>query len=804
MLVALALAGCTSGPGPVETDPPKASASASRTLVTARESVTFDASVSVGAAGPIANHTWEFGDGGVAFEPRVTHAYPAHGSFMTILRVVDASGKGDSTAEAPLLVRVLPAPMVVTGLNEGSPPRARLAASDYVVEAGSTVRFNGLDSFGYVRNAFFTENGPLTPTNSPYARSRADIVRHDWLVIRDGISVDAASGGLFNKTFSQPGLYTVFLTAFSENGRSDVAGASILVVEKGSPRPPRTDPRVVVAIPDHEPASIDPGFATGSAAASILGQTYERLFSPDPARPGFVRSQLAASVPSKTQGTVSEDGRTYTVAIRRDARFSDGSPLNASAVKFSIDRAVLMGDPVSDRDLLSAIRGYDVFSASRYRAEDRQAYLSERGVEVVDDHTVRFNLDEADPAFLSKLSTPVASIVDLQAFKAAHAEREGFWGAASTPGGLPPPAIGDIPPKTRDPWADVNGAGSGPFALKTWSPGDYILLEKSPGYRGAGGVGVDHILFEIAAETGAKVLRVESGDADIAAITPAEAKGLRATTLARSALVSGPRPSVGLVWWSHDIEKTDACPRDAVTGDPDCAFFDDVEMRTAWSQAFDYSRVVSDVLGGGVLRLAGPFPTGALGHDAALAPTPTDVEAARSHFRASRHPSGFEVKIHYAGGSDTRKASASILEASLEALDPRIRVTLVEVSSELLAPMIAGGEVAVAFMGVNPGHAHPAAYASTLFTADGAYGGPARYDDPTMGRLIEEALAARDQESAHEKWRLVEARAAEQAVFIWNIQEAEFRLVSRGIKNQGGSILDDASPLESYAGLSKS
>jgi peptide/nickel transport system substrate-binding protein len=803
ILLALAFAGCTSPPGPVEKDPPKALASVSKALVTEGEAVTFNASGSTVASGRIVNHTWAFGDGAVAYEASATRAYPVHGSFLVTLRVVDEAGKSDTTADEPLFIRVLPEPVVLGSLNEGSPPRARIAASDHIIEAGDSVRFTGFDSFGYVRNGFFSENGPLTPTNSPYTPSRPDITRHDWLLVRDGTSIDSSSGGLYNKTFVEPGLYTIFLTAFSENGRSDVAGASILVVEKGTAVAKAREPRVVVAIADQEPASLDPGFTSGAAAASILGQTYERLFVADQGRPGFVQAQLASSLPSKDAGTISADGRTYTIALRRDVTFAGGSPMDSSAVKYSIDRAILMGDPVSDRDLLSAIRGYAAYSASDYRAQDRQAYLSAGGVEVVDDFTVRFNLENVDPAFLSELSTPVASILDPKAFKEPHAEREGFWGATSSSGGLPPPAIGDISAKTRDPWADMNVAGSGAFTLKTWSPGDFVLLEKNPRYRDAGAVGVDHVLVEFASDTDSKGLRVESGDADIAAMSPAEALTFNGTAFSRSAIVSGPRPSVGLVWWSYDIVDATACPKDALTGDPDCAFFDDLAMRRAWSRAFDYEREISEVLGGRVMRLAGVFPTGALGHDAARAPTGTDLAAAREALSASRHPVGFAVTLHYAGASEARKETAKMLKDSLESLAAGVAVTLVEVSPDVLTPMISRGEVAVAFIGVNPRHPHPSAYASALFLRDGFYGAASGYHDSTMDRLIDEAVAAGDQDAAHGKWKLVEDRAADEAAFIWNIQETEFRLVSKALQNHGNSLLDVGSPLETYAGLLK-
>lgn len=70
--------------------------------------------------------------------------------------------------------------------------------------------------------------------------------------------------------------------------------------------------------------------------------------------------------------TVSPDSLHYTFKLRRNAVFHDGTPVDAAAVKFSIDR---LRDPATKSGM-------------------RSFYSSVRGVEVLDPHTVQVSLKQ--------------------------------------------------------------------------------------------------------------------------------------------------------------------------------------------------------------------------------------------------------------------------------------------------------------------------------------------------------------------------------------------------------------------------
>ena len=72
--------------------------------------------------------------------------------------------------------------------------------------------------------------------------------------------------------------------------------------------------------------------------ATILAHVYEGLFKFTGADQAELEPNLAAEIPTLENGGISEDGLTYTIKLKPGAKFHDGTPVNAEAVKFSYDR----------------------------------------------------------------------------------------------------------------------------------------------------------------------------------------------------------------------------------------------------------------------------------------------------------------------------------------------------------------------------------------------------------------------------------------------------------------------------------
>ena len=77
--------------------------------------------------------------------------------------------------------------------------------------------------------------------------------------------------------------------------------------------------------------------------------TYNLLFDLDVA--GQSRPMLAAEVPTQENGGVSADGKTVTVKLRPDLKWSDGKPLTAEDVAWTYNYYVDNGDVLPNMSL---------------------------------------------------------------------------------------------------------------------------------------------------------------------------------------------------------------------------------------------------------------------------------------------------------------------------------------------------------------------------------------------------------------------------------------------------------------------
>src|ERR1700677_5385626 len=84
--------------------------------------------------------------------------------------------------------------------------------------------------------------------------------------------------------------------------------------------------------------NLDPSHATDGQSLNVSSEIMEGLVA---FKPGTfeVTGQLAKS------WTVSPDGTRWTFTLRPNVRFSDGTPVDAAAVKFNFDRWRLQHDP---------------------------------------------------------------------------------------------------------------------------------------------------------------------------------------------------------------------------------------------------------------------------------------------------------------------------------------------------------------------------------------------------------------------------------------------------------------------------
>lgn len=220
---------------------------------------------------------------------------------------------------------------------------------------------------------------------------------------------------------------------------------------------------LVYATGDAEPDCLDPHVGGNFPQALLATQVLESLVSLDES--GAIVPWLA------TEWESSEDGLSWEFALDPDASFSDGTPVDAAAVKANIEH---LQDP-------------DTGSSTGYLAVQQIAE-----VEVVDARTARFHLVRPDAALLESLAQP--------------------WVAIQAPSGLE---------RGKDANC-LSPIGSGPFVVSEWSKQDRIVLDRNEeyatppeGFEVAGDDAPDQLVWRFIPDATARFAALQGGEVDV-------------------------------------------------------------------------------------------------------------------------------------------------------------------------------------------------------------------------------------------------------------------------------------------------
>lgn len=202
-----------------------------------------------------------------------------------------------------------------------------------------------------------------------------------------------------------------------------------------------------------DPESLDPVEASSSPAAMVMIHVTESLF--DMNTEGEIVPLLAEDYEA------SEDGTEWTISLREDIEFHDGTPFNAEAVKFNLERLLDPEQEAPFRFLIDKINE----------------------VEVVDEYTVKLTTSEPFAPIINHLSHDFVSMVS-----PAAAEEYGD-------------ELGENP------------VGTGPFVFDEWTRGEEVILTRNDNYWGEKAY-LDEVTFKVVPEDSTRVVMLETGEAD--------------------------------------------------------------------------------------------------------------------------------------------------------------------------------------------------------------------------------------------------------------------------------------------------
>ena len=384
-----------------------------------------------------------------------------------------------------------------------------------------------------------------------------------------------------------------------------------LLLGAGAPAPAAAQPAgtLVVGLVA-EPVNLDPAQVTDLNSNRVGRRIVETLVTfPDESTqvvPGLAESWA-----------ISKDGLKYTFKLRKGVSFHDGTPLNAEAVKFSIERQIIPEHPFNK---------LGKYPFANY------FFGNVKAVEAVDPQTVEFILKEPRASFLAVLTAGAASIVSPTAVRKLGV---------------------DYP---------LTPVGTGPFKFVAWDRGQRVVLEKNAGYW-KHPVKIDRVIYRPIVEGQARLTELLTGALDLIVDTPPDFV---------PQLESNPKvmvlKQVGVHVWYLGINNQKKP-------------FDDKRVRQALNYAVNKEALVRDVLKGTGSFSRGPVLPNTWGADAALKAYPYDPERAKKLLAEAGYPSGFSTTLwvpESGSGMQLPVAMSTVIQSNLKAVGVNVALQTME------------------------------------------------------------------------------------------------------------------------------
>lgn len=323
---------------------------------------------------------------------------------------------------------------------------------------------------------------------------------------------------------------------------------------------------------------------------------------------------LAAEMPQ-----ISEDGLTYTIKLKPEAKWSDGQPVTADDVKFTIDtvRNPDAGSP--------GISSYDKVDT----------------VTKIDDKTVEIKLKQVYAPFLYTLASTIAPNHILKDVPVTELQNHAFG---------------------TDPAQTVT---SGPWKWTEWKQKQHLTFEADPNYWGSVKPKIQKIVYKIYADQNTEIQALIKGDIDtVAAIPVTQLAAVEANNDINVILAPGPTYEfVGFNFDDNNFENG--------------SLFKGQKTRQAIAHAINRQGMVDNVLKGTGDLMNAPFLPGSWADPPSAVNYDYNAETAKKLLAEDGWVAGsdgiltkdgmrFSFELQYNAGNNRREQVSAIIQQNLK------------------------------------------------------------------------------------------------------------------------------------------
>ena len=526
-----------------------------------------------------------------------------------------------------------------------------------------------------------------------------------------------------------------------------------------------------------EMESLDPVYSYDGVTHGWLINVYDTLLKFKGSSLTELEPSLATQVPSRENGLISPDGRTYTFPIRKGVKFHDGTELTPEDVRYSLLRFMLSdvsGGPSSL--LLEPILGV---SSTR----------DEKGNIVVDFRQAAQAVRVEGDNVIVTLKRPFAPFLSIMArwsyvMSKNWAVQRGAWDGEENTW----KKFNNFTKDSSPFFAAENGTG--PFRVVRWDvAAKRLTLAVNEAYF-AGAPRLKTIHLMTVDEPSTMRLMLETGDADVAEISTkfaAQLKGNPEVTVYDDL----PRLRTDPVIFFTRHINMQANP-DVGSGQLDgqgipSDFFADKDLRLGFEYAFDYEAFLKESMEGRGERAVGPAPAGLVQYDDSFRRYHFDLEKAKEHFQKAWGgqvwEKGFKFTITYNTSGDMRQIASEILKRNVESLNPKFQIDLrgvtwpsfLEKTAKRQMPMWARGWVA--------DYADAHNFYFPFIHSKGRYALSQGYKNPQADALIEQAVAQTNPAKRNALYKQVHNLMHDDAMQIYTVHPTGLWAMRSQVKN---------------------
>lgn len=386
---------------------------------------------------------------------------------------------------------------------------------------------------------------------------------------------------------------------------------------------------------------------------------------------------------------ISEDGKTYTIKLRNDAKWTNGDPVTADDFVFAWQR---LSDPVNQANYLFLLDG-TIENGTKIMNEE--AKPEELGVKALDAQTLEVKLERPVPYFLSLLTFPPFYPQNEKAVEEFGKE----YGSASD-----------------------KLVSNGAFTIENWDQTSQTWeLVKNPDYYDADKVKLEKVNFNVIKEPGTAFNLFESGELDAAEIFGEFVKQNKDNPNLET--IAGSK-----IYYFKMNQKKDG--KDTI--------FANENVRKAMAYAVDKKKLVEYILADGSQISNGYIPknfvsnptTGKDFREDAGELMESNPDQAKQYWEKAKAEMGGEIKIELlTTDTDAAKKVAEYLQEQLEKNLPGLKLEIRSVPLNNSIDLTKKSQYELAIGSWGPDYQDPTTYLNTLKAPNNTNYESAVYDD---------------------------------------------------------------------------